>query len=307
MVIAADHWAVSETSATGSIDIHDPRFGLADTWLTLGPYLFGGRTTGGVETPERRRILMRIGRTSGYCLVAMSLLMCACSSSDDVASSTTSASITAASITAASATTEPAATVPVTTQPEPAPVTEPEPAPTTQPAPTTEPEPAPTTQPATPAFPESPVVATLADAYTFQGGTPDPLLLPAQPGEVEAHWYRAGDVLAVVYVGLDATVDACPGNSALTANGFEFVSNAELPNGSCPGFGTRIDNSGTQGVKVCDGQVAYLTLIPSDTVAQLFSSIEKPDPDVLGVGLTGSVALADPSSLPDVDPAALEC
>ena len=249
---------------------------------------------------------MRIGRTSGYCLVAMSLLMSACSGSDDEAASVTAASTTMAPATTEPATTEPATTVPATTVPV---TTEPAPAPTTEPAPapTTEPEPAPTTQPATPALPETPVVATLADAYTFQGGAPDPLLLPAQPGEVEARWYRAGDVLAVVYVGLDATVDACPGNSALTANGFEFVSNAELPNGSCPGFGTRIENSDTQGVKVCDSQVAYLTLIPSDTVAQLFSSIEKPDPDVLGVGLTGSVPLADPSVLPDVDPAALEC
>ncbi len=244
---------------------------------------------------------MRIGMTSGYCLAALSLLISACSGSDDEAVSTTVAATEAAPTTTEPVTTVPVTTVPATAQPERAPTTEP------KAAPTTGAEPPATTQSVAPALPETPVVAKLADAYTFQGGTVDPSLLPAQPGEVEAHWYRAGDVLAVVYVGLDATVDACPGNSALTSNGFEFVSNAELPNGSCPGFGTRIENGDTQGVKVCDGQVAYVTLIPSGTVGQLFSSVEKPEPDVVGVGLTGSVALADPSSLPDVDPALLTC
>jgi hypothetical protein len=37
VVTAADHRAVSETSATGSMHIDDPQVGLADTWLTLGP------------------------------------------------------------------------------------------------------------------------------------------------------------------------------------------------------------------------------------------------------------------------------
>jgi hypothetical protein len=170
----------------------------------------------------------------------------------------------------------------------------------------TEPEPS-TTEANTSSLPTTPVTAVLSDAYTFQGGTPDPELLPAQPGDVTANWYRAGDVLAVVYEGLDAAVDACPGNSVLTANGFEYVSNAELPNGSCPDFGTRIDNSAVQGVQVCDARVGYLTLIPAGTAGQLFSSIEKPDPDVAGVGLAGSATLGDPSLLPEIDPAALAC
>jgi hypothetical protein len=146
-----------------------------------------------------------------------------------------------------------------------------------------------------------------ADAYDFQGGAPDPALLPAQPGDVEAHWYRAGGVLAVVYVGLDVSVDACPGNSALVGGTFDFVSNAEMPNGSCPDFRTRIENSATQGVQVCDGQVSYLTLIPADTVGQVFASIEKPVPDVQGVGLASAAVLTDPTQLPEIDPTQLVC
>lgn len=155
-------------------------------------------------------------------------------------------------------------------------------------------------------LPDTPVVAPFDQAYTFQQGIPDPETLPAQVGTVEARWYRTSGGLAVVYAGLDATVDACPGNSALTANGFEFVSNAPLPNGVCD-FSTLIENTATQGVQICNGVVGYLTLVPSDTVGTLFASIEKPDPDVIGVGLTSTVDVADPATLPEIDPAALSC
>ena len=230
-------------------------------------------------------------------LTTITLVAAACSSDADSGADDTSgttAADSAPTVTQA-ATTQPATTQPATTQP----ATD-----TTTAAPTTE---SPTTTSDTGALPATPVVAQLADAYDFQGGTPDPALLPAQPGEVEAHWYRAGNVLAVVYVGLDATVDACPGNSAMLPTGFDFVSNAELPDAACPDFPTRIENSASQGVQVCDGQVAYLTLIPTDTSGQLFSSVERPVPDVNGVGLTGAVVLADPSVLPEIDPADLAC
>ena len=87
----------------------------------------------------------------------------------------------------------------------------------------------------------------------------------------------------------------------------DFVSNAELPNAACPDFPTLIESSDTQGVQICDGRVGYLTLIPADTAGQLFASIEKPDPTVSGVGVTGAVVLSDASQLPEVDPAALAC
>ena len=141
----------------------------------------------------------------------------------------------------------------------------------------------------------------------FQQGSPDVAKLPAAPGTVEARWYRTADGYAVVYAGLDAAVDACPGNSALTANGFEFVSNAPLPNGACDTFPTLIENTDAQGVRTCNGVVAYLTLIPAETTGTFFASIEKPDPDVIGVGLTTAVEISDPSILPEVDAAALSC
>lgn len=92
-----------------------------------------------------------------------------------------------------------------------------------------------------------------------------------------------------------------------TGSDFEHVSNAELPNASCPDFGTRIENTDTQGVQLCAGVVSYLTLIPSDVAGTFFASIEKPVPEVGGVGLTGMVAIADPSVVPEVDPSALSC
>ncbi len=157
------------------------------------------------------------------------------------------------------------------------------------------------------ALPDTPAVASFNQAYTFQQGIPDPDTLPAQVGTVEARWYRIPDGFAVVYAGLDATVDACPGNSALTGNGFEFVSNAPLPAGACDDFPTRIDNSPAQGVVICNGVVGYLTLIPSGTVGTFFASIEKPDPDVIGVGITSMVTISDPASIPEIDPSVLSC
>lgn len=238
-----------------------------------------------------------MGRTTLIIVAGLALIAAGCSSDDGGSGSATSST---------PATTEPAQ---ATTDAAPAPTTESTAAPSPTSAPEPEPTPAPeqTAAPGAGALPETPVVASLSEAYDFEGGTPDPAVLPAQPGDVEAHWYRAGDVLAVVYVGLDAAVDACPGNSALLTSGFDYVSNAELPAASCPDFSTLIESTATQGVQICDGRVGYLTLIPADTIGQLFSSVEKPVPEVRGVGLTGFTVLSDPSSLPEIDLSSLAC
>ncbi len=178
---------------------------------------------------------------------------------------------------------------------------------TTEAAVTTEAAEATTTEVSVGALPDTPIKATLGGGYDFQGGTPDAASLPAPEGSVEAQWFRAGDVYAVIYVGLDSTIDACPGNSALTPAGFDFVSNAELPNGACPGFQSRIDNNEAQGVQICGDQVGYLTLIPSDTVAQVFASVETPDDAVGGFGITAPARIDDPSAVPEIDPASLSC
>lgn len=232
------------------------------------------------------------------------LIAAACGSGDDTEAG--SASLEPAADTEQSAEPEPDAP---TSEPEPEP--EPEPTSTPEPTATQEPEPEPTPtpepEPAPAALPDTPAVVVFEQYYDFQQGIPDVAKLPAAPGTVEARWYRTADGYAVVYADLDAAADACPGNSALTANGFEFVSNAPLPNGVCDTFPTLIENTDAQGVRVCDGVVAYLTLIPAETTGTFFASIEKPDPDVIGVGLTTAVEISDPTILPEVDAAALSC
>ena len=229
------------------------------------------------------------------------LIAAACGSGDDTEAGSASPEPAADAEPAAESDPEPTASA----EPEPGPTATPEPEPTATPEP--EPEPTATPEPAPAALPDTPAVVVFEQYYDFQQGIPDVAKLPAAPGTVEARWYRTADGYAVVYAGLDAAVDACPGNSALTANGFEFVSNAPLPNGACDTFPTLIENTDAQGVRTCNGVVAYLTLIPAETTGTFFASIEKPDPDVIGVGLTTAVEISDPSILPEVDAAALSC
>ena len=230
---------------------------------------------------------------------AATLIAVGCSDDDDSSDSTidTAAPTSAAPATDAPATDPPATDAPPSTDP---PATDAPPA--TQPPATDAP---PSTDP--PALPDTPIVAAISQTYDFEGGDPDPADLPAAPGSVEAHWYTSGDVMAVVFVGLDPEANACPGNSIRTATGFEFVSNGPLPNGICDDFSTLIENTSSQGVQLCDGRVGYLTLIPAGTSGELYSSIERSDPDVTGVGLTGFVALPDPSVLPDIEASLLAC
>lgn len=174
-----------------------------------------------------------------------------------------------------------------------------------------EPEPEPEPEPAEEqsGLPETPVVAVADRAADFSGAEAHLDTLPVQPGEVEAHWYRAGATYAVVYVGLDPSVNACPGNSIQLATGaFEFVSNAELPGGSCPDFPTRIENTDTEGVKVCDGVVSYLTRIPVSEVGVLYAGIETQGAVAgTGAGVYSMVAIDDPTTASEIDPAVLAC
>ena len=234
-------------------------------------------------------------------LTLLLLLAAACGSGDD----DTDAGTASPSEPAAEPEPEPEPDPTATPEPEPEPTATPEPEP--EPTATPEPEPTATPEPAPAALPDTPATVVFEQYYDFQQGIPDVAKLPAAPGSVEARWYRTTDGYAVVYAGLDAAADACPGNSALTANGFEFVSNAPLPNGACDTFPTLIENTDTQGVRVCDGVVAYVTLIPAGTTGTFFASIEKPDPDVIGVGLTTAADISDPALLPEIDVAALSC
>lgn len=225
-------------------------------------------------------------------LIAASLLAASCGGSDDESASTTTMTDAPETTEAPNTTAEPATTdAPTTTE-----------ATTTTEAPTT------TEDSADGALPDSPVVIILDQSYDFVGGTPDPALLPAAPGTVEASVYRTATTYAVVFRGLGLDVDACPGNSALTPAGFEFVSNAPLPAGTCDSFPTLIENTAAQGIQICGGQISYLTLIPADTIAAIFVSVEKPvDTGVNGVGISGSVDIPDPAAAPEIDVASLSC
>lgn len=240
-----------------------------------------------------------------FTLVTVIAITVGCGDADDDAASTTTES-PVPETTSASETTPPetSAAPEATAAPETTPETTSAPDTTVAPDTSAAPE---TTAGSAGDLPDSPVAATLDNAYDFSGGTPDPALLPAPAGAVEARWYRSGATYLIAYIGLDPAVDACPGNSILTAAGFEFVSNAELPGAACPDFPTRIESDGAQGVQVCGDTVLYRTLIPVETTGQVFASVERPEPDVGGVGITGASAIDDPSVLPELDPAVLGC
>lgn len=242
-----------------------------------------------------------VGRRLAALLALTAMAAAACGGDDDDAGSDEPAATTAPS-----ETTEP--TTPTTTAATTTPTTPATVPPTTESAPTTAPPTtaAPTTLPSAPDLPDTPLQGVLETAYTFSGAPLDPSLLPAQPGEVTAKWYVAGDVYAVVYEGLDPSVAACPGNSAQTTAGFDFVSNAPLGDTDCSSFPTIIESTDTQGVQVCGDRVSYLTLIPRDYSAVLYSSIELPVADD-GVGVTGFTLVDDPAILPEIDPALLSC
>ena len=188
------------------------------------------------------------------------------------------------------------------------PTTQP-PATTTTAAPTTTLPP--TTTTAAPAHPGSPVVSHPTDTYLF-GSEQGPATagdLPFDPTAIVVHWYKAGGHVVAVYDGLDppASEYLCPGNSILTAAGFEHVSNAAVPGADCSNAFSTIDSvPGVSGGQVCNGLVSYITAIPSNLDGELFGTIEIYPPDGRFAGATGTVIMAA-ADLPEIDPATLSC
>ncbi len=188
------------------------------------------------------------------------------------------------------------------------PTTQP-PATTTTAAPTTTVPP--TTTTAAPAHPGSSVTSQLTDSYVF-GSEQGPATaddLPFDMAAITVHWYNGGDNVVAVYDGLDpaASEYLCPGNSILTAAGFEHVSNAAVPGADCSNAFSTIDSvPGVSGGQVCNGLVSYITAIPSNLDGELFGTIEVYPPDGRFVGATGTVIMAA-ADLPGIDPATLSC
>jgi hypothetical protein len=138
----------------------------------------------------------------------------------------------------------------------------------------------------------SPLVAVLgADAdtnyLTPPGGTE---LYPA--GSVSAHWYDAGDTLAVVYTGAPTDLDLCPGASVQVGDPNNFESVANAPSGDpagCEGFPT-LDPAAS--ARVCGPVIIFTSLIPSDAEGTLYGTLERAvaDADVISAGATSTVA-----------------
>ena len=240
---------------------------------------------------------MRHFRSILVTMVVFMLISAACGDDDSAATTTVQQSTQATTTTAApTTTTSPTTTAATTTTTTRAPTT------TTE-APTTT-----TTEAAALVLPDTPVVGSVDAGYKF-GANPGVATdddLPFALGSIEVHWYRGGGFYIAVYRGLDlaATGPLCPGNSAQTANGFEFVSNAPSPGATCEGAPKIAEPP--HGVLVCNGLVSYLTQIPDGTEGTLFGSVEVFSADANNVGASG-FAVPDPTSMPEVDPATLDC
>jgi len=160
-----------------------------------------------------------------------------------------------------------------------------------------------------PELPPTGVIGVIDQTYKWgdEQGTATQDELPFPIGGVEAHWYRAGDFLAVVYVGLDLeqTGPLCPGNSILGEDGFLHGTNSPSPGASCEGTGATIIGP-PEGTMVCEGRVSYLTRIPSDLMGFLYASIEVYAGTGTDYGATG-IAEADPDYMAEIDLALLSC
>lgn len=223
-------------------------------------------------------------RSSIVLLTALTLVLAACG--DDGAATTASA--------------EPGTTTAPSTTTTAAPITT-----TTATAPST----TATTAPVPVALPPTGVIGVVDRPYKWgeEQGEATAEELPFPLDRIEAHWFQAGEVYAVAYVGLDLeqTGPLCPGNSIVGGDGLAMhVSNSPTPGGVC-GEGIHVAVP-PGGVRVCDGLVLYVTEIPNGTLGRLYASIEWYPGTGTHYGAT-AVVDADPDYMAAVDPALLDC
>jgi hypothetical protein len=143
----------------------------------------------------------------------------------------------------------------------------------------------------------TPIVGVLS-AYSLGGEA----LFPGE--SVEAHWYQWDGLYVVLYRGFNALLGEpiCAGSSILAAGGrFENISNsphegtvAEI----CDGVPKLAD--APSGVYSCGALLYYLTEIPTETVGQVFGTLE-----IVKEGLAdgqSSIAETDIASTPEFEP-----
>ncbi len=171
------------------------------------------------------------------------------------------------------------------------------------------PTPEPTMTPESKQLPDTPVTALLGtepnttykvDLTTFGPLTLEEGDLPAEPGQVEARWYKADDRYVVAYVGVNYAAGdfLCPGNSILTSGGFLYVSNAPTDEGACEGFPT-LTADPEVGPILCQGELLYVTAIPSTEQGMLYGTLEALTEEGDLVGLTSSVQSS--TDIPEID------
>ncbi len=102
------------------------------------------------------------------------------------------------------------------------------------------------------------------------------------------------------------TGPVCPGAAAFVNNRFEFRTVSPTAEGACDGEpNQQAIAPADAGVRICDGVVSYITLIPDDTEGDLYSEVnalpEGEDWFVVHIQV-----LLD-KELPEIDPAILEC
>lgn len=213
-------------------------------------------------------------RSSAYVVVTVLVLalLAACSSdSEDGATSTPSGQ---SPTTDASATGDPTGTDPA--------------APTATPAPFT--------------LSTTVLIAPLTSTYKTGASVPpaaDELPFPPD-GSVEARWYQSDGHYVVHYAGL-VLADigpVCPRNSIKIVTDIKHRTNSPASEGACTGAPTLA--TPPAGVKICDGEVLYLTEIPTDLLGELRGTVERHFADGTIVGLTSFVD-ADASAAPEVD------
>ncbi len=162
-------------------------------------------------------------------------------------------------------------------------------------------------------LPDTPVIGRFTAPYKWgeQGGEATIEELGFDPGGIEMHWYRdaTAERWIVVFVGLDlATTGAlCPTSSFFGdgAQGSSFFGTSVTPGANCDAAPAGLIDPAEGGVRVCDGVVSLLTLVPAERPGQLFGGLERYPDGGTFYGVGGSV-VADQSA-PFVDPASLSC
>jgi hypothetical protein len=121
--------------------------------------------------------------------------------------------------------------------------------------------------------------------------------LPAPAGSIRVHWYKTDEDWVALFQGIEAD-GLCPGTSLQTEAGFEHVSNSPTQEGACEGI--EVIASPPDGVRVCDGVMIYVSLIPVDAEGTLFASVQTNEEGGEQVGITGGTQ-ADAAAAPDID------